>query len=540
MSAMACLLALLSCSDDSGNKGGFEPTEVEAKVGQANTQLENILYDLVNGEDPEKPGDIDLTGAYDLYMEALSMDGNHAGANFGAGILEVVMLTQDPQIQDFFDRVDAFIDAGNYFEAEPGASTFDGSLAITGPAFSMDQVRIPLAIPAKMTRAFCLAPSNTDPTIDELQGICLNEVLPRVATSAQRLTKVTAKRDFIFTVTPKMQGDMGEDPVELDLTEVYATLTGLSAVRAGLLHFTAYDFNFDAYTGEEMLAALTPGSSFGSLHSEGESRMQSALSSWQDAVDHLESAVDFLEAEQDHQGDDLIRIDPYDDLTQADLDSIKAYIPKARNILNSSDWISLNWDDKSWTPDEKVVFSLNSFYSSPVQDLKTLVPPYTPSLETIPTDTRWVFRDTTLHAVVTVEAGGHYFWQRSVHYEQGELVSSYANKDFEVSEWDEVFDMYEAMVAEKYSGEVSAYLYNLLDPGPNNVTIDIYYSYSEVLQSRYSPIITWEADSFEEWIFPDPTFGGLLPGMTDGRLKQVFGIDGDGWEKVNEMNLWDW
>ena len=28
------------------------------------------------------------------------------------------------------------------------------------------------------------------------------------------------------------------------------------------------------------------------------------------------------------------------------------------------------------------------------------------------------------------------------------------------------------------------------------------------------PVITWSAGSFEEWIWPDPTLGGLLPGMS--------------------------
>jgi hypothetical protein len=34
----------------------------------------------------------------------------------------------------------------------------------------------------------------------------------------------------------------------------------------------------------------------------------------------------------------------------------------------------------------------------------------------------------------------------------------------------------------------------------------------------------WTADSIDAWVFPDPTFSGLLPGMTDAKLKEIFGL----------------
>ncbi len=34
----------------------------------------------------------------------------------------------------------------------------------------------------------------------------------------------------------------------------------------------------------------------------------------------------------------------------------------------------------------------------------------------------------------------------------------------------------------------------------------------------------WTAQTFDAWAFPDPTFNGLLPGMTDSKLKEIFGL----------------
>jgi hypothetical protein len=45
-------------------------------------------------------------------------------------------------------------------------------------------------------------------------------------------------------------------------------------------------------------------------------------------------------------------------------------------------------------------------------------------------------------------------------------------------------------------------------------------------------VIIWDANSFEQWNFPDPTFNGILPEITtDAEFKQTFGIDADDWQK---------
>lgn len=266
--------------------------------------------------------------------------------------------------------------------------------------------------------------------------------------------------------------------------------------------------------------------------------MQSALEDWKSAVSYLDLGVDFLESEADFQGDDFIYIDPYDDFTRADLDTIKRYLPIALNILNTSDEITLDWDGKESTPDETIEFSLASFYGTPVEDLKTLLPLYTVSLDSMVADTRSVSEDTSVQATVNIASSDYYTWQRSASFEDGEMDHSYEYTDIDVPEWDAAWNSYVARAMDKPYASVSAYFSEYLSPGAHDVQCEMHFYFDEPTRSRYIPVVTWEADSFEEWVLPDPTLGGLLPGMTNDRLKQIFAIDGEDWEKTSRLEIW--
>jgi hypothetical protein len=49
---------------------------------------------------------------------------------------------------------------------------------------------------------------------------------------------------------------------------------------------------------------------------------------------------------------------------------------------------------------------------------------------------------------------------------------------------------------------------------------------------KYDAVLTWQAVTFDAWVFPEPTFNGFLPGMADVHLKQVLGIDGGTWGRT--------
>ncbi|MGA2622461.1 MAG: hypothetical protein ABSF91_01280 [Bacteroidota bacterium] len=50
--------------------------------------------------------------------------------------------------------------------------------------------------------------------------------------------------------------------------------------------------------------------------------------------------------------------------------------------------------------------------------------------------------------------------------------------------------------------------------------------------STFDPVLTWQANSFSSWTFPDPTFNGLFPTMaSDAQLKATFGITAADWSQ---------
>jgi hypothetical protein len=534
------LVLFSACSKDEeeGGGGGNEnPSAADTKVQEANAALEQALNTLINSE-PQQPEDIDLSQPYNLYMEALGYSASHVGANFGAGVLEVMMLTRDAEVQVFFDRMKAFMDSGAYFEVQPGAHFLGGTVGLSDPIFRLQDLTFPISVPLKLTRRMCQKPNDNDPQFSDLQNLCLNKLMPRLETAVNRLQRVSESEGFTFTVTPLMQGDPNEDPLEIDQTEIRLTLASLQAVEAILWHFCAYNLDIGTYDGDGMLAALTLGSSFARLHPEGQVRMSSARNAWLAAIDDLGQAIHFLENETDYQGDDIIRLDPYDHITQANLDSIKYYMPLIQNALQSSQTFAFDLDGNEETPAEQVQISLNAFFSSPIQDLKALFPAYTVSLDTQGVDWTNVWGTDSVTATVQISTSNYYSWYRYGSYEYGLLLWGYDSRPFAAPLWDQAFDTKVQQFRDSPYCYLSIYYYDYLSQGTHALEAGLDYYYDEPTQQRYVPRITWQANSFNEWILPDPTFGGLFPGMTDSRFKQIVGMTAEGWEKTSTWYLW--
>ncbi len=48
---------------------------------------------------------------------------------------------------------------------------------------------------------------------------------------------------------------------------------------------------------------------------------------------------------------------------------------------------------------------------------------------------------------------------------------------------------------------------------------------------RYDAVLTWGASTYDTWVFPDPTFNGVLPEMTNQGLKQLLDINAATWQR---------
>ncbi|MBD3233243.1 MAG: hypothetical protein GF315_05920 [candidate division Zixibacteria bacterium] len=524
---------LIGCSEDeiTNGNGDIDEEAAQEKVDEADELLGDIMFSLIN-TDVEEPGDIDFSQPYSLYLEALDLDPTHSGANFGAGMLEVLMVNQDDEIQQAFDDWKNFIDADDYFVV---GGPMSGPPETEKPTLRIDQAVMPLGMPLEITRNLCRMPNQDEPTVAELQSIFLSVVIPRINSAITYLSNAAEDDEFVFTVTGEMQGDYAEDPVELDLTEVYATLSGLNCLKALLYHFCAYNLSLEGYTDTDMIQALSQGSDFATLQTGGQSRMSEALAAWKSAASYLNSGITFLENESDYQGDDFIKIDPNDGLTQQNLDSLKHYIPMVQNALNSSETFTFYVNGEN----EDVEISLSSFFGSPVTDLKELFPSYEVSVDTQMVEWTGYASGGMIEANVEVYSEDVYYWYRYAEYEYGVLDTMVTYSNIDVPEFEAYWnDMVQSVDDNDFNVRISISFSDTLSIGTHMISAATSISGSTAIISRYVPVITWDADSFEEWILPDPTFGGLLPGMTDARFKELNDMSADGWEKTQTWWLW--
>ncbi len=526
---IAMLAITLVCSCENEDDAIITPDDMDAAdtfVGLGNTALESILVNVIGNM--ENPEDLDLSAPYGLYMQALAADVDHPAANFGAGIIELMMLYQDDAFQEMSDRLNGMSDF-RPFEISDG-SLF--SIPQSGIVLDASGLSVPILAPLAISSEIAQLDSDIV-TIGEIRELVINTILPKLNVVIDRLNIVTSYSEFVFIVTPEMQGDPNEDQLEIDLTEVYATLTGLEVVNALLNQMFAYNYEFSEYTQDEMLAALTPGSDFLALYDNGAGMMATSHRSWTLAVNHLDNGINFLQNETDDQSNDVIKIDPYDGITADEIDSALVYIELCREALTTGTEIVIDGD-------ETLTLNLDQFFNNPVSDYKTIFPEYSVEVVEGEPHNEWEYVYENIEVEVTVETMDYSYWSKYQSWYNGELQYEDENQNNAVSQ--DLEDIWDVMISEYLSptyDHVGLWLTCYFEPtqiGINTVT-----AYREVEYShevRYAtPVITWDATTFDEWIFPNPTLNGALPDMTDERIKLLFEIDASEWEQVITL---DW
>ncbi|KPL03464.1 MAG: hypothetical protein AMJ73_06965 [candidate division Zixibacteria bacterium SM1_73] len=432
------------------------------KVKEANALLEDELYTLVSTEleGVERPEDINFSLANSLYKAALELDPSNLDAHFGAGLTEILIVTLDNSVNEVFDEWDTFLDTASLFEAKSAVNSeekFAKKIVNRGFPTGKEDFLLPSNFLVSSIFSVFYTGLTNPPQIHEIQDLIDNKLLPKVDYALVHLEKVASDTHYSFIITPEMQGDLEEDSLELDMTEIFLIITGLDLLKSFCSIAIAYNFDFPSYDSAGLAQVIPQNSDFLSMRSTGESKLASAKSAFLDACDDLENAVNFLRGETDNQNDDIIKIDS-DGVADDDLDSILTYLPRIRNSFNTFEDVTADFDDDG--EDETVAIAVGAFFGNPINNLKQdLLPGYTTKVE----------RDSTL------------WWH--------------------VEPWHEPQYGYEYFLV---------------------------------------PVIIWNANSFDQWVFPNPSFNGILPEITtDLVFKQTFGIDAVDWEKEFRLEIFE-
>ena len=518
----------------------IDPEGASAKVEDANKALENELFLFISQIDDhliDEPGNIDFTLSNSLYKEALVMDPDNLDANFGAGLTEILIVTQDAEIKNVFDAWEAFIDTGTVFEPKSGGSAMF-SMSNLYPIF-IPNSSLPGVSEREFTRSYfnMMKMGVSDPpTIEDIQVVIEENLIPKLVFALERLNKVDSNSDYTFTITPKMLGDLDEDALELDLTEIFLMETSLNLINSFSYMLVAYSYNFDAYDSAAIVNSLSQGSGFLALRTNGAAAMSLAKSSLLDASSQLDEAIAFLKAETDDQSDDIIKISP-DDLEAADLDSIVKYNADFREYLNNGWTLTEDWDDDFTTDDEPLTLKFSALFDTPIVDYKALLPDYTVRVER---DTSYDYLydhgSRLLNTNVTPDSADFYRYNRN-HSGGIGLESTDVDTTISIPGFGRVIDS--LINAYRNDPDITYYSVSLnwsgfLNEGSNQISATVNYDFEFLVFDRefYTAFVTFEADNFDEWIFPNTTFNGFLPDITtDAEFKRIFGIVESDFEK---------
>lgn len=282
-------------------------------------------------------------------------------------------------------------------------------------------------------------------------------------------------------------------------------------------------------------------SSFFGLKSNGAGWLTQAQSKLLSASDWLDKGINFLKNESDNQSDDIIKIN--DTVDEADLDSILVYIDDFNQAITGEYSYTADWDDNWNTPDAELTFGLDNFFQGDFLGIKHYLPAYTVYAErdTIDWDYDYNYFSEPCSDTVNVNYYGYYYFDYYEYYSDGDIYGPYESGNVVIDNFkaaaDSIFSQYITYPNLSYL-EVYVYWSGYLYPGLNTIYDDIYV-YVETEEPDnviYSPVITWDANNFNQWIFPDPTIGGLFPEIgSDAEFKSIFGIDASDWQKVVKL-----
>ena len=543
-SILAAILVLaLGCDEvtDEEEDAAAAQALADSASGVFEDELAGFI-DSVEAGEIDSPYEIDFTTSNAIFKEALALDAYNLDANFGAGLTELLIFTQDPDFKAVFDAWEAFVDTGSIFvagELNKGRSP----LSIFQPGGSgagSFQLLDKRAVAATFLSLPKMAVSDP-PTIGDIQDLVESIFIPTLGYIAARLDILDDSTDFTFTITSAMQGGGGETAKELDLTEIFLLETGVHLLLAFSNGITAYNVGPSAYDSAAIIDWLSQGSGLLSLRSVGADRMGKAKTALFTAADKLDAATNFLEADTD-TANDIIKLTT-GELTAADLQELRDSTQAFRDMFDTGISFTEDWDDSLETPDEELTFDFDVLFTNPIVDFKSILPVYTVTVgRDTSYDYQWVEDSIQVNEVITLPtgvAGWYSFWARYEYWDDWDSADVYIHSNLPVDvTWlltaaDSLKDHFMAQ------GNIQHWNLYLdwngdLNEGANNISFNIYYGVDQGVPDflHYTGIITFEADVAADWIFQTANLNGLIPQFTtDAELKRILGFKDEYFEK---------
>jgi hypothetical protein len=510
----------------------------------ADSVLEVAMFDLMNAPAPGRPSDIDVEAAYQAYLQNLSIDPARPAAHFGVAMLGLVALTRDAEVNAAFDEWSAYLSAnGVPFPANARPTLAGSPMGISLlPSVSSAPAQIPFERIPSMALLFARPTLVTlDPRISHVQDILRSRVVPRLVEAIAHLDVAAADPTFRFIVTPRMQGDPNEVPLEIDHSDILAIRASCEFLLAICEMAVAYDMDFDSYGPEAMVSALSKGSTWMTLATGGATALADSRLRFLASIDDVSAAILSILSETDPQDDDILKRPPTEQGRQ-DLESARVGVVAQREVLMGEVTRTGDWDLNPYTPSTLLRIDAARLFIDPVADWKELLPNYTVAAVrrslrehnewdmggvgvTINTDSAAVY-----HVVYALDETPSGQWRS--------LTGPEVFRAPLAAKADSLMEDLRRQPDWIGTGHVSLAFSGSLPFGPQQVMFQWSRSWMRGLMV-WVPELTWEAATFEQWAWPDPTFHGVLPGQNQTSLYSVFGITGSRWQRTIVLDWTD-
>lgn len=531
---------LASCSsDDPVETNNVDP------IPDGITALENELYSMINSGDINSPSDMDFTAAKTHFQNAVRQDPTNPQGHFGFSLTSLLALSSDSEINAAFDEWEAYLENHTPFE---GSGKALSPLGIPLTFASGNQgMELPLEILAQSLFVGMQPKMDVvEPSIARVQNIFRNRVIPALEESATHLAMVAEDPDFVFWVTPRMQGDPDEDPLELDLTEVQAARAGVLLLTSVCRLAVAYDLSFPSFDAAGIVGGLDYDTgTMLRLGTGGGTHMNQAEMDFLASVDAIDAGIDFLLNESDPQDNDIIKTGP-DDFSRGELEEFQINeLQEFRDVFGEDGLVlTEDWDNDFLTPAVPLEINAHNFFTNPIPDWKRVLPPYVVTTREVsnseydPQDYIYWYDYIQSPTAGYAEGGCVFFIENSQAVRDSLWGNSIlSNRAREIGQWEIDYLTYYQY---RYDGTLSVSGEKELVVGSNEIDWIMDFELTSDAPTTVIPHLTWEAENFEDWKsgWGNHNFNGLLPEIqTNDQLFNLFGITADGWEREFDI---DW
>lgn len=365
----------VSCSKDeaptSATNQTTDPESSKVKSDEAYQLVETEMGTMLNGNFTtlQQYDQLKFTSALSLFKQALDLNANNTDALFGAAVTQILSAYSDTAINSLVKDIDSsenlksstFGDLHNLLKMPSGS----GSIQLSG------------SIAAAGTANNFLIALNDPPLANRIQRVLRDNLLPKVQSAIDYLSKIDTMKSFKFTISGKMQGDVSLQPVTVYPTEVSFLNSMLHFLKFNIMTILIYKYDLADYSQSTLLNALKQSNeTFFVLQPDGKDRAATAKSEFSAAIVKAKQAINQLRNLSGSKSDAVIKLGN-DGFRQRDLDTLTVYLNKAESALSGNYSIELknaDTDGNSYT----ITVNLSAFFSNPPQNpKKNLFPAYT-------------------------------------------------------------------------------------------------------------------------------------------------------------------